>query len=434
MGKKSYHSGGANWVFTDGTHGGRNPTEVTRASGEVDAVRLKKEAFYATKAMWRPEAQIHAIGHWNYEKDTQKTMYVVSNCTKVKLYINNKLIGTDEKADNGYLFMFPKVKFEAGELKVEGYLNDKLLVSQTKKTVGDPVAIKLTSKVGPKGWMADGADIALIDFEIVDKNGDRNPLGRNTVDFTISGPGIWRGGYNSGKANTTNNLFLDAEAGINRVAIRSMLKAGDVTITATTKDLKPATITITSKAVKIENGLLKELPQVYTVNFDNEEPLPIHTPKTAPYNPARVNKSDLFTKFSYTGNGKAALRKNVHWGKKTYTDMEHNYTVIPKYLVGSEYVRVPNSDGKYWARDQLQFIAGAAMEIYIGHDDRVPRPAFLLKDYKDLGDDVILGDVKMSLFKRVAKKGESIIMAGNSDGDVPEGTRMYFVIGKKIKK
>jgi beta-galactosidase len=25
-------------------------------------------------------------------------------------------------------------------------------------------------------------------------------------------------------------------------------------------------------------------------------------------------------------------------------------------------------------------------------------------------------------------------MAGNSDGDVPEGTRMYFVIGKKIKK
>ena len=434
MGKKSYHSGGANWVFTDGTHGGRNPTEVTRASGEVDAVRLKKEAFYATKAMWRPEAQIHVIGHWNYEKGTQKTMYVVSNCTKVKLYVNDKLIGIDEKADNGYLFKFPKVNFEEGEIKVEGYLNDKLLVSQTKKTVEEPVAIKLTSTFGPNGWLADGSDIALIDFEIVDKNGNRHPLGRNTVDFTISGPGIWRGGYNSGKPNTTNNLFLDAEAGINRVAIRSMLKAGDVTITATTKDLKPASITLKSRSVVVRNGLLKELPKVYTVNFNDEEPLPIHTPKTEPYNPARVNKSDLFTKFSYTGNGKAALRSNVHWGKKTYTDMEHNYTVIPKYLVGAEYVRVPNSDGKYWARDQLQFIAGADMEIYVGHDDRVPRPAFLLNDYKDLGDDVNLGGVKMSLFKRIAKKGESIIMAGNSDGDVPENTRMYFVIGKKIKK
>lgn len=114
--------------------------------------------------------------------------------------------------------------------------------------------------------------------------------------------------------------------------------------------------------------------------------------------------------------------------------MEHNYTHIPKYLVGSEYIRVPNSDGKYWARDQLQFIAGADMEIYVGHDDRVQRPAFLLKDYKDLGDDVNLGGVKMSLFKRIVKKGESIIMAGNSDGDVPKESRMYFVIGKKIKK
>ncbi len=434
MGKKSYHSGGANWVFTDGTHGGRNPTEVTRASGEVDAVRLKKEAFYTTKAMWRPEAQIHVIGHWNYAEDTQKTMYVVSNCTKVKLYINDKLIGTDEKADSGYLFKFPKVKFEAGEIKVEGYLNDKLLVSQTKKTVGEPVAIKLTPIVGPEGWLADGSDIALVDFEIVDKNGNRHPLGRNTVDFTISGPGIWRGGYNSSKANTTNNLFLDAEAGINRVAIRSMLEAGEVTITAKSEGLQSASVTISSKAVTISNGMSKELPQTYTVDFNSEEPLPIYTPKTEPYNPARVNKSDLFTKFSYTGNGKAALRKNVHWGKKTYTDLEYNYTVIPRYLVGAEYVRMPNSDGKYWARDQLQFIAGADMEIYIGHDDRVPRPAFLLNDYEDTGDDVNLVGVKMSVFKRVATKGESIIMAGNSDGEVPDNTRMYFVIGKKIKK
>lgn len=433
IGKKSYHSGGANWVFTDGTHGGRNPTEVTRASGEVDAVRLPKEAFYATKAMWRPEAQIHVIGHWNYAKDTQKTMYVVSNCTKVKLYINGNLIGADEKADSGYLFKFPKIKFEAGEIKVEGYLNDKLLVSQTKKTIGDPVAIKLTSTVGPKGWFADGADIAFIDFEIVDKNGDRHPLSTNKVDFTISGPGVWRGGYNSGKANSTNNLFLNAEAGINRVAIRSMLQVGDVKITATTKGLQPASIRITSKPVAINNGLSKVLPQVYEVNTEIEEPLPIHTPKTEPYNAEKQNRSDLFTKFSYTGNGKAMLRANVHFGKKAYIDLEYNYTRIPRYLVGGEYIRMPNSDGKYWARDQLQFIAGANMEIYVTHDDSVQRPNFLRKDFTDTGDDLILGGITMSIFKRIAKKGESIIMAGNSDGDVPEKSRMYTVIGKRIK-
>lgn len=434
MGKKSYHSGGANWVFTDGPHGGRNPTEVTRASGEVDAVRLPKEAFYTTKAMWRPEAQIHVVGHWNYTEGTKKTMYVVSNCTKVKLYVNNKLIATNANAESGYLFKFPNIEWQKGEIKVEGYLEDKLLVSQIKKTIGEPKAIKLTATVGPTGWLADGSDIALLDFEIVDQNGDRNPLSTNTVDFTISGPGIWRGGYNSAKANSTNNMFLDAEVGINRVAIRSLLQAGEVTITATSKGLKPATITIKSIAVEINEGLLKDLPQGYTLNFDTSEPLPIHTPKTEPYNADKQTKSDLFTKFSYTGNGKAMLRTNVHFGKKAYTDLEYNYTTIPSYLVGAEYIRIPNSDNKYWARDQLQFIAGQEMEIYVGHDDRVTRPEFLNKDFIDTGDDINLAGVIMSLFKRTAKVGESIIMAGNSDGDVPEDSRMYFVIGKQIKK
>jgi beta-galactosidase len=40
------HSGGANWIFSDSTSGGRVACEVARASGEVDGVRLPKEAYY----------------------------------------------------------------------------------------------------------------------------------------------------------------------------------------------------------------------------------------------------------------------------------------------------------------------------------------------------------------------------------------------------
>ena len=47
----SEHSGGANWMFSDGTSGGRVAVEVTRGSGEVDAVRLPKEAYFVTMAM-----------------------------------------------------------------------------------------------------------------------------------------------------------------------------------------------------------------------------------------------------------------------------------------------------------------------------------------------------------------------------------------------
>ena len=430
MGKKVYHSGGANWVFSDGPHGGRNPTEVTRASGEVDGVRLPKEAFYALKAMWRPEAQVHVVGHWNYAQGTKKDMYVISNCAAVKMYINGKLIGTDESPENGYVYQFPDVTWEAGEIKVEGYIDNKLVVSQTKKTVGEPVAIKLTSITGPEGWRADGSDIALIDFEVVDKDGNRCPLDAARVDFTITGSGIWRGGYNSGKANSTNNLYLDTECGINRVAVRSLSKAGKVTITATRNGLKSASIELKSLPVNVKNGLTLEMPQVYK-NVYTEEPMPVHTPAMPAYDPAENNTSKLFTKFSYTGDAKAMLRTTLDWGKKAYVDLEYNYTVIPSYLRGAEYVRMPDSDKRYWARDQLQFIAGVDMDIYVGHDDRVTLPDFLKNDFIDTGDNFELGGVLMSLYKRTAKAGESIIMAGNSDVQTPKECRMYVVIGKK---
>lgn len=433
MGRKAYHVGGANWVFTDGTHGGRCPTEVTRASGEVDAVRLPKEAFYALKAMWRPEAQVHFVGHWNYEKGTKKDMYVISNCSAVKLYINDKLIGESNKPTDGYVYKFSNIEWKAGKIKVEGLLNDEVQVSQTKKTIGEAVAIKLTPITGPKGWRADGSDIALIDVEIVDINGDRCPLAKGRVDFEIEGPAIWRGGYNSGKPNSTNNLYLDIEAGINRVAVRSLLQAGKVRVSAVQKGVKSASIEISSQSIDLENGLTTELPQVFAVPLV-EEPVPVHTPDMPEYIPGIKNRSELFKKFSYTGDAEAMLRTNMHWGKKAYTDLEHNYTRLPRYLNKCEYVRTPNSDNRYWARDQLQFIAGVDMDIYVLHDDRLSRPEFLLLDYKDNGDNVVVGDVSMSVFHRFAKAGESIIMAGNTDGDAPKDCRMYTVMAKKHKK
>lgn len=431
MGKKPYHSGGANWVFSDGPHGGRCPTEVTRASGEVDAVRLPKEAFYALKAMWRPEPQVHIVGHWNYEKGTSKDVYVISNCAAVKLSVNGVYLETNNTPINGYVYKFENVAWQPGNIKAEGFINNEVRTSQTKETSGVPAALKLTPITGPQGWFADGSDVALIDVEVVDSEGRRCPLAKGRVDFTISGPAIWRGGYNSGKANSTNNLYLDIEAGINRVAIRSLLEAGNVTITASKQDLETVSLELTSKPIHLKNGLTTALPQVYTTIL-NEEPTPAHTPKTPAYVPGIKNRSELFKKFSYTGDGKAMLRTNMHWGKKAYTDLEHNYTVIPRYLNEAEYVRTPNSDNRYWARDQLQFIAGVKMHIYVLHDDTVPTPAFLLKDYKDNGDNVNVGDVTMSIYHRIAEAGESIIMAGNSDGDAPINCRMYTVIGKKF--
>jgi beta-galactosidase len=114
---------------------------------------------------------------------------------------------------------------------------------------------------------ADGEDIALIDVEVVDAKGNRCPTDDARIDFTWSstgravsatGPAIWRGGYNSGKINSTNNLYLNTEDGINRVAMRSTLQAGSVTLKATREGLTPATISFDTKPVTITDGLSQE--------------------------------------------------------------------------------------------------------------------------------------------------------------------------------
>ena len=125
------------------------------------------------------------------------------------------------------------------------------------KRPGAAQRIKLTVHTGPDGLQADGSDVAFIDFEVVDAKGERCPTDEARVDFKVDGPAIWRGGYDSGITNSINNLYLDTECGINRVAIRSTLMPGAITLTASRAGLEPATVKIESQPVSITGGLTR---------------------------------------------------------------------------------------------------------------------------------------------------------------------------------
>jgi beta-galactosidase len=60
---------------------------------------------------------------------------------------------------------------------------------------------------------------------------------------------VWRGGYNSGKTDSTNNLWLNTELGINRIAVRSTREAGAVTVTARREGLTGAKVELRSQTI-----------------------------------------------------------------------------------------------------------------------------------------------------------------------------------------
>ncbi len=237
--------GGANWIFSDTTSGGRVGVEVARTSGEVDAVRLPKEAYYVCQTMFREDPQVHIIGHWNYPAGTTKPVFVASNCDKVELLVNGTPTALGLVGDR-YIFSFPNVTWASGEIRAIGYRGGKPVATDSRHTTGAPFGLRLTPIVGPNGLIADGSDVALIDIEVVDKEGNRCPTSQVRVDFGLQGPGIWRGGYNSGKIKSTSNLFIDVECGINRIAVRTTNQPGKITITAKSEGLSPGTLTLES--------------------------------------------------------------------------------------------------------------------------------------------------------------------------------------------
>jgi beta-galactosidase len=170
------------------------------------------------------------------------------------------------------MFSFPNITWATGSIKAVGYdSSGKQVCQHTLTTAGPAAAVKLTATTAPGGFLANGADVAMFDVEVVDASGqrvptygpttkatDNQPTGEPKITFAVTGPGTWRGGVNESMTNSTNNLYLYTEAGINRVFIRSQTTAGDITLTASSPGLTSATATVTSKAVNVANGLLSQ--------------------------------------------------------------------------------------------------------------------------------------------------------------------------------
>ena len=129
---------------------------------------------------------------------------------------------------------------------------------------------------------ADGADMALFEVEVLDKQGRRCPLANQLIHFEMWGEGQWIGGIATRNnkdlqrpddnrpaglldAAATKNISdnyvgamdLPVECGVNRVLLRSTTNAGKINLSAYAKGLKPAYITVNSEEV-IVNSLLPQ--------------------------------------------------------------------------------------------------------------------------------------------------------------------------------
>ena len=288
------NSGGVNIVFSDSnTH--HRGAENFRRSGEVDAMRLPKDGFFAHQVMWDcwvdPEKpRIHLLGHWNYAPGVKKDLVAVSSADSVEFFLNGRSLGRSlargaarESSDptpasssargaaresgapstprsavqhqSRFLFTLPAVAWEPGTLTAVGYdASGAKVCEASHTTAGEPAALRLTVRTGPGGLRADGADLALYEIEVVDAQGRRCPTALNTVEFTLSGPAEWRGGIAQGPGNFILAPALPVECGVNRVLVRSTTAAGRIVLHAKSAGLADAELALDSVPVAVSDG------------------------------------------------------------------------------------------------------------------------------------------------------------------------------------
>ncbi len=356
----NYYSGAAMMVWSDSNMHVRNcGVENCRTSGRVDAVRIKKESFYAIQAAQADEPAINILGHWNYpsyiEGDTEngnywyedktfngtywegngtmlqrdptnKTVYVIGSAdvSKVELYVNDELVGTDSTPKDNFIYAFDGIDVtQSGQVSAKAY-NDReeVVAEDVIKTAGEAATIRLTPVTGPEGWLADGSDIVYVDVEVVDAEGNVCPLDERKISFTVSDENVteFLGGYNSGVGDRIVNHkdYVFAECGVNRVFLRATREAGSVTLTATGEGMQPVSITLETTAVELEGGLTTHAQQAYA---QGEVPI-IIPPETAP---ALKSLAESFTAdfTEETGNVKVVSEDN-----KDYYAVNVNGTAV----------------------------------------------------------------------------------------------------------
>jgi len=261
---KRVSSGGVSIIFSDSNTHYRG-AENYRRSGKVDAMRIKKDAWWAHYVMWDGWVDIenqhtHLVGHWNYAFGQKKNVYVVSSGDKVELFLNNHSLGFGTQS-NRFWYTFPNIAFNAGELKAISYdAENNIVSSDTLRTAGMPKSLRMNIIQSPVGFHADGSDLIMAEVEVVDANGYRCPLANDLIHFTVEGPVEFIGGIAQGPDNYSGAKSLPVECGVNRVLLRSTRKAGTILITVTSGTLSKDSATVIAQPVEVVKGLSTWMP------------------------------------------------------------------------------------------------------------------------------------------------------------------------------
>ena len=170
--------------------------------GIIDLAGFPKDTYYLYMSRWAPEkAQAHLLPHWNWPGREGEVTPVMcfSSGDEAELFVNGKSQGVRRKGSgdkfgqagiripkNSYRFVWEKVKYEPGEIRVVVKKGGKPWAEARRVTTGSAAAVQ--AEVDHDTIASDGHDLAFISLALVDAAGNVVPGDHRAVEFSIQGP------------------------------------------------------------------------------------------------------------------------------------------------------------------------------------------------------------------------------------------------------
>ena len=125
----------------------------------------------------------------------------ITNCERVQLAINGKVMGVKRTADFANHTIVWQVPYTPGHIEARGINGTDTVAHYELRTAGDPVALKATAD--RTTLTADGQDLSYIQLQLVDKDGIAVPHKNLRIKGTVEGPAKLVGLINNDLRRTT---------------------------------------------------------------------------------------------------------------------------------------------------------------------------------------------------------------------------------------
>lgn len=249
------------------------------ACGDLDLTGYRKPQSYYRDILWNGGDRVYAtvrlpepegkkimaimwatyptLPTWNWpgQEGKQLEVEVYSGAEKVRLYLNDKLIGEKPTGrEQEFKAVFP-VPYAPGVLKAVGLRGNRVVAESVLTTAAEPTKLRLTADLTIV--QANGEDLSFVAIEAVDKNGRPDLHADQEIQFEISGPGVIAA-VGNGDGQDADSYYSNRRKlyqGRALVVIRTSKQAGPIKLTASNSGLGKASVTVKANRVQMQTEL-----------------------------------------------------------------------------------------------------------------------------------------------------------------------------------